>query len=184
MQKKQKIGIVTRQDILEKQAKYCYLSIGSNLGDRVSNIERAKILLFQNNIFIQNFSSYYETPSWPDKKFPKFLNVVLKIKTKLSLVDLFKLVKKIKKKIGRKNALKNYPRVCDIDIVDYKGLYLKNKLNDHKIETPHPRMHNRNFVIFPLFEVNNSWIHPKTKANINTLVNQLSHKDFSDIRIV
>ena len=102
MQKKQKIGIVIRQDILEKQVKYSYLSIGSNLGDRISNIERAKILLFQHNIFIQDFSSFYETPSWPDEKFPKFLNIVLKIKTKLSLIDLFRLVKKIEKKVGRK----------------------------------------------------------------------------------
>ncbi len=184
MQKKQKIGIVIRQDILEKQVKYSYLSIGSNLGDRISNIERAKILLFQHNIFIQDFSSFYETPSWPDEKFPKFLNIVLKIKTKLSLIDLFKLVKKIEKKVGRKKNLKNYPRVCDIDIIDYKGLNLQNKLNDHKIVTPHPRMHHRNFVIFPLFEVNKSWIHPKTKANINNIVNQFSDKDFSDIRIV
>ena len=174
-----------KQDISERQVKSTYLSIGSNLGDKRANIEKAKHFLSQNDILIQNTSSYYETPSWPNKSFPKFFNIIVKIKTKLSLVDLFTTIKKIEKDIGRKKALRNYPRVCDIDIIDFKGKCLNVQLeNNSNIQTPHPRMYNRNFVIFPLYEVNKSWIHPKTKANIYTIIKKFRNVDFSDIRIV
>ena len=83
-----------------------------------------------------------------------------------------------------KNAPRNYPRICDIDIIDFKGLHLKTKSDNNYIEVPHPRMNRRNFVIFPLYEVNKAWIHPKTNMNINSLINQLEQVDFSDIRIV
>ena len=62
-----------KQDILEKRAKYSYLAIGSNLGDKLSNIEFAKILLINNKIYIEDVSSFYETPSWPNKNFQNFL---------------------------------------------------------------------------------------------------------------
>ena len=81
-------------------------------------------------------------------------------------------------------SIKNCPRICDIDIIDFKGLNLKTNLNGQKIVTPHPRMHNRNFVLFPLFELNKRWIHPKTKQKINELINRFNNMDFSDIRIV
>ena len=172
------------QDILEKQVKFIYLSIGSNLGDKFANIERAKNLLLQNNIYIEDSSSYYETQSWPNKNFPKFFNIVIKIKTQLSLVDLFKTIKKIEKIMGRKKALINHPRICDIDIIDFKGLNLKVQFNGQNIVTPHPRMHKRNFVIFPLYELNKTWVHPKTRVNINNIINQFKGMELSDIRIV
>ena len=173
-----------KQDILEKQARSIYLAIGSNLGEKRKNIEYAKQLLLLNKIFIEDASSYYETPSWPNKKLPKYYNVILKVKTDLSLINLFKIVKNIEKKIGRKKKPINYPRLCDIDIIDFKGLCLKAQLYSNIIETPHPRMNNRSFVIIPLYELNKYWIHPKTKRNINSLINQLDNVDFSDIRIV
>ena len=172
------------RDILEKPVKFTYLSLGSNLGDKMANIELAKHLLINNKILIEDSSSYYESPSWPDKNQPKFLNIILKVKTNLSLVNLFKIIKNIEKKIGRKKAPRNYPRICDIDIIDFKGLHLKTKSDNNYIEIPHPRMNRRNFVIFPLYEVNKAWIHPKTNMNINSLINQLEKADYSDIRIV
>ena len=87
-----------KQDILEKQVEYTYLALGSNLGDKRRNIETAKSLLINNKIFIDDISSYYETSSWPDKNLPKFYNIILKVKTNLSLVNLFKIVKNIEKK--------------------------------------------------------------------------------------
>ena len=173
-----------RQDILEKQVKSSYLGIGSNLGNKLLNIEKARNLLINNKILIEDTSSYYETPSWPNRSFPNFINIVIKIKTELSLEDLFTVAKSIEKKVGRKKALRNFPRMCDIDILDFKGKCLNTQIKNDTIETPHPRMHTRNFVIFPLYEVNKSWIHPKTKVKINFLISQLKNKDFSDIRIV
>ena len=173
-----------KQDISEKQANFVYLSIGSNLGDRLTNIESTKKLLILNEIFIQDSSSYYETPSWPNRNFPKFYNIILKVKVDMSLIGLFKVVKNIEKKVGRKKSLKNYPRICDIDIIDFKGINLKTEFNGQEIEAPHPKMHKRNFVIFPLYELNKNWIHPKTKVKINHIINQFKGLELSDIRIV
>ena len=65
-----------------------------------------------------------------------------------------------------------------------RGLNLKSQFNGQNIVVPHSRMQTRNFVIFPLYELNKSWIHPKTKININSLIYQFKNSDFSDIRIV
>ena len=83
LQKKIEIGIVTKLDTLENQAKDIFLGIGSNLGNRINHIERAKSLLLENNINLISISSYYETPSWPDPKNPKFINIVLKVRCTL-----------------------------------------------------------------------------------------------------
>ena len=102
-----------KQDTLENQVKIVYLAIGSNLGSKVINIEKAKLLLLTNNIEIIKCSNYYETYSWPNKNFPKYLNIIVKAKTKLKLQNLFTLVKSIEKKIGRNKAPKNYPRTLN-----------------------------------------------------------------------
>ena len=73
-----------KQDISENQVKSVFLAIGSNLGNRLTNIEKAKSLLLENNINLISVSNYYETPSWPDPKNPKFINIVLKITTELT----------------------------------------------------------------------------------------------------
>ena len=74
-----------------------YLGIGSNLGNKRRNIERAKFNLFMNNIKILRCSSYYESLSWPNPNNPKFLNIVLEIKTNFGPLELFKKCKKIEK---------------------------------------------------------------------------------------
>ena len=67
------------QDISENLAKIVYLGIGSNLGVRSENIEKAKFHLKENNIKFISISKYYETPSWPNPTYPKYLNIILKI---------------------------------------------------------------------------------------------------------
>ena len=92
-----------KQDISEKAAKIVYLAIGSNLGNRINNIEMAKIKLSENKIKILKTSSYYETLSWPDNNNPKFYNIVLKVKTNFDVMKLLSICKKIEKSLGRKN---------------------------------------------------------------------------------
>ena len=148
-QKKQEIGIVKNQDTSENQVKIVYLGIGSYLGSKVINIEKAKLLLLTNNIEIMKSSNYYETYSWPNKNFPKYLNIIIKIKTKLNLNNLFILIKSIEKKLGRKKIPINYPRTCDIDIIDYNEKSISSHVYNHKVTVPHPRMKTRNFVLIP-----------------------------------
>ena len=165
------------QDILENQAKIIYLGIGSNLGNKKDNIEKAKFKLIQNNIKIIKLSSFYETLSWPNRKHPKFLNIVLKVFTDFNPEKLLKICKNIEASIGRKKRPKNSPRECDIDIIDYKNF----KMNG-KISLPHPRMHNRNFVLLPLYEINKAWKHPVSKSHIKKLIISLPNRDITTIK--
>ena len=163
--------------MLENPVKSIYLGIGSNLGNRKKNIEKAKFQLIKNNIKILKSSNYYESLSWPDFRKPKFLNIALEISTSLDPLSLLKVCKTIEKKLGRKKSLKNSPRECDIDILDYKNRKIK-----EQIILPHPRMHKRNFVLLPLFEINKAWKHPLKKQDIKTLISTLSNRDIRSIK--
>ena len=168
---------MTKQDILENQVKTIYLGIGSNLGSRINNIEKAKSFLLENNINFVSISSYYETPSWPNPKNPKFINIVLKVESSLMPIELLNLCKSIEVKLGREISPKNSPRECDIDIIDYNGLILKGRLI-----LPHKMMHKRNFVLFPLYEIEKEWVHPIKKVNIKKLILSLSNNDIRSIK--
>ena len=166
-----------KQDISKNQVKNIFLGIGSNLGNRIINIENAKSYLLENNINFISVSNYYETPSWPDPKKPKFINIILKATCKYKPKEMLALCKNIETKLGRKKSPKNSPRVCDIDIIDFDGMVLKDKLS-----LPHTRMHERNFVLFPLFEIEKEWVHPIKKVNIKKLIFSLSIKDIRSIK--
>ena len=166
-----------KQDISGNQVKSIFLGIGSNLGNKKKNIEKAKFFLIENNITILKSSTYYESLSWPNPKKPKFLNIVLSVSTKLSPFDLLKMCKKIEIDLGRKERSKNAPRECDIDILDYQ----KKKMNIG-ICLPHPRIHKRNFVLLPLFELNKAWKHPISKFDIKKLILSLPNKDITSIK--
>ena len=170
---------MTKRDILENQVRSIYLGIGSNLGNKKSNIEKAKFKLLQSNIKILKSSSYYVSLSWPNPNNPKFLNIVLKISTSLSPIKLIKLCKSIEKSLGRKKALRNSPRICDIDILDYNR-----KLINKELILPHPRLDRRNFVLLPLFELDKGWIHPLSKLHIKTLIHYLSNRDITSIKLI
>ena len=154
-----------------------YIGIGSNLGNRIENITKAKYFLDLNGINITKSSNYYETLSWPDPNKPKFINIVVQSNTIESPEKLLKIFKSIEKKLGRKKKLKNSPRTCDIDIISYNQ-----KILTGNITIPHERMHKRNFVLIPLFELNKNWFHPKTNENIKKLIFSLSIKDIRSIK--
>ena len=168
-----------RQDILENQAKIVFLGIGSNLGLRKINIEKAKFLLSEYNLNFLSISSYYETPSWPDPRKPKFLNIILKLKCNYSAQELLKVCKTIELQLGRKKAKKNAPRTCDLDIIDFNSIV--SKKND-EINLPHKMMHKRNFVLFPLFEIQKNWVHPNKQTHVKTLISLLPDRDIRSIK--
>ncbi len=161
-----------------------YLSIGSNLGDKKNNLEKTKHLINLKKIDIVSSSSIYKTASWPDANFPEYLNIVIKVNTKLNLIELFKCLKLIEKELGRKKAPKNYPRQCDIDIIDFKGSNIKKVVDNQVVIVPHPRMINRNFVLFPLFEIDKNWIHPKNGQKISYLISNLEINQIRSIKIL
>ena len=163
----------------EKQAKIIYLSIGSNLGNRKKNIEKTKFKLYSKGINIIKSSNYYETLSWPNPNNPKFYNIILKVSSDLKILELLKICKQIETSLGRKKAPKNSPRTCDIDIIDYNQ-----KITVNGINVPHPRMHLRNFVLIPLFEIEKNWRYPNSKRHIKNLIFSLSNSDIRSIKFV
>ena len=169
-----------KQDTLENLAKLAYLAIGSNLGNRISNITITKFELEKYEIKILKSSSNYISESWPDTSMPRYINVVLKIKTSLSPLKLLKICNLIELKLGRIRSKINAPRTCDIDIIDYDKKILNEK--NSKLVLPHPRMNKRNFVLIPLYEINKSWNHPKSKINIVNLINSLPVKNLRSIK--
>ena len=169
-----------KQDISENLAKSVYLAIGSNLGNKINNIELAKLELEKYRIKILKSSSNYISESWPDITKPKYINIVIKIKTSLGCVELLKICNKVEFKLGRVRQEINAPRTCDIDIIDYNKKITHQKNN--RLILPHPRMCKRNFVLLPLFEIEKTWKHPKSRINIVNLISSLPVKDLRSIK--
>ena len=171
-----------KQDTLENRAKLVYLGIGSNLGNKKINIEKTKFEIEKNGIKIESCSSFYETDSWPNNKFPKYFNIVLKAKTFFKPQDLLKKIKEIEILVGRKMSLKNYPRICDIDIIDYDQKNFKINNKNQKLIIPHQKLHERNFVLLPLYEIAKNWLHPKKNKKISELLSDLDVNNLRSIK--
>ena len=131
-----------KQDILENQVNLVYLALGSNLGNKKTNLNKCIDLIKKEEIFIKKRSKFYSTKSWPNENYPNFINSILLVEAKFNIVELFLKIKKIEKKLGRTKSKRNHPRVCDIDIIDYNGEIIHRKFGKHKLNIPHKRMHN------------------------------------------
>ena len=142
------------------------LGLGSNLhssfGDRFQNINLAISYLESYKIKVLNKSSFYETPSYPNNKNPKFINLVIEISTNLSPVDLASASIAIEEKLERNRTFKNDPRTCDIDIIDYNSKIINFKYKNSEFTVPHDKIVYRNFVLISLKEILPNWHHPKT----------------------
>ena len=161
------------------------LGLGSNLsssfGDRYANIEIAISYLEKYEIKVIKKSSFYETPSYPNKENPKFINVIIGVKTHLNPTDLASVLIFIEEMLERKREKKNDPRTCDIDIIDYNNQIINFKYKNLNFTVPHKDLTHRNFVLFPLQEILSEWNHPKTKEHISVLIDRLSNEDKKSI---
>jgi len=164
----------------EKQAKIAYIGIGSNLGNKKKNIELSKYLLEKKQIKILKVSSMFESLSWPNTKNPKFINIVIKIKTTLTPQNLMKVCLDVEKSLGRRRFKRYQPRTCDIDILDYDRKIIVEK----NLKLPHPRMHTRNFVLLPFFEIDRTWIHPLKKIDIKKLLSFIKESDLISVKLI
>jgi len=161
------------------------LGLGSNLsssfGDRFENLNLAISYLETYQIKIINRSSFYETPSYPDIKNPKFINLVVDVSTYLLPEDLASVLIFVEEKLERKRIKKNEPRTCDIDIIDYNGKVMEFTYKNLIFKVPHEKLIYRNFVLFPLQEIAPKWVHPKNKDSIDVLINKLPNEEKKSI---
>ena len=86
--------------------------------------------------------------------------------------------------LGRKKSFKNAPRVCDIDILDYDQKVFKIENKNDFIYIPHPRLHQRSFVLLPLFEISKTWIYPKKNKKISDLLVNLGTNNLRTIKLI
>jgi 2-amino-4-hydroxy-6-hydroxymethyldihydropteridine diphosphokinase len=144
-----------------------YLALGSNLGDRLSNLKQA-IAALPPQMEVKTKSSIYETMPWGYKDQPKFLNQVIKANTYLDPEPLLKHLKRLEVALGRKESFPNGPRLIDMDILFYNNLVL----NSPSLVIPHPRLHERGFVLLPLREISPDLVHPVNKKSVREMVAQ------------
>ena len=127
-----------------------YLGLGSNMGNKRENINRAVELLDTGeNIIVTGLSSYYETEPVGYLDQDLFLNIVVEINTNLGPYELLDYCNNIEKELKRKRTITWGPRTIDIDILCYEGLSSR----EDKLSVPHPRMMERAFVMVPLYEL-------------------------------
>ncbi len=144
---------------------HVYLLIGGNIGDRLANLENARICIAEKCGPIRRASSIYETEAWGFKAQPAFYNQALFIETELNPKELLETLLNIEKSMGRTRWIPLGPRNIDIDIIYYDQTVIETP----DLIIPHPRMTERNFVLAPLAEIAADFMHPtfhKTNAQL------------------
>jgi 2-amino-4-hydroxy-6-hydroxymethyldihydropteridine diphosphokinase len=142
-----------------------YLALGSNLGDRAENLKEA-VASLSPQMVVKAKSHVYETPPWGYEDQPKFLNQVVKVQTYLEPEPLLKHIKRLEIALGRKASFRNGPRLIDIDILFYDDRVVNTPI----LTIPHPRLHERGFVLLPLLDIAPDLVHPLTRKSVREMV--------------
>ena len=153
--------------------KHIFISLGSNLGNRLDNLTKALILLEAEDIKVLVISPIYETLPWGFES-TSFYNACAELETTMTPEHLIKTLLKVEEKLGRvRNSEDGYSaRIIDLDILSFDDLIINSSL----LTLPHPRLHLRNFVLVPLSQIAPSWRHPILKKSISTLIHESPDK--------
>lgn len=157
------------------------LGFGSNLGNSIQIINDAYLALENIGCTILEKSSFYESAPWGFESEHNFINSCILLQTKLDASELLLKLKTIENQLGRtsKSISETYSdRTIDIDILFFDNLVIEND----QLVIPHPRLAERNFVLFPLQEIAQNYIHPKLKLTVDQLL--YNTKDKNAIRLV
>jgi len=143
-----------------------YIGIGSNIEDRDKNLNRAiEMLNLANDVEITAVSSYINTAPVGYTDQPDFLNAAVEVKTTLAAKELLEICKYIEKELKRERIIRWGPRIIDLDILLYGDLIQ----DEEALTIPHPRMHEREFVLKPLNEIAPQAFHPVLKQTISEI---------------
>jgi 2-amino-4-hydroxy-6-hydroxymethyldihydropteridine diphosphokinase len=157
--------------------KFIYLSLGSNLGDRAANLERAISALPEAGVRVLRRSSLYETEPVDFLAQPWFLNCVVEAETSMTPRQLLHALQGIERSLGSTKLVARGPRIIDIDILFYGASVIRTE----EMEIPHPRMDKRRFVLAPLAELAPRLRHPVLGITIAELI--AAAQDSSTVRL-
>ncbi|QQR82041.1 MAG: 2-amino-4-hydroxy-6-hydroxymethyldihydropteridine diphosphokinase [Deltaproteobacteria bacterium] len=149
------------------------MAVGSNLGDRLQNIQTVQQKLNTSEIKVLRTSPFYETQALcrPDQDFmPDFLNGVFEVKTSLSPEALLNAIEKIERDMGRTSKSDWSPRVIDLDILFYGDQII----DTAHLQIPHPEIQNRWFVLKPLSDLIPDFKHPLLLKTVQQLLSELT----------
>ncbi|MGN7786761.1 2-amino-4-hydroxy-6-hydroxymethyldihydropteridine diphosphokinase [Niabella sp. 22666] len=149
----------------DQKIKETYLIMGTNLGNRKANLQRAIVEIEQHIGPILNASSVYETEPWGVTDQPGFYNQVLKVATSLNPQQLLTATLAIENEMGRIRAERYGARIIDIDILFFDDLVI----DTDQLTIPHPRIIERNFVLAPLAEIAHDLVHPLLHQTISEI---------------
>jgi 2-amino-4-hydroxy-6-hydroxymethyldihydropteridine diphosphokinase len=144
------------------------LSLGGNQGDIKKTFLSVKNMITQEVGSIIKESSIYQTQAWGVKNQPDFLNQVIVIETNLSPLAILEKCLMVEIELGRKRLKKWGERTIDIDLLFYNNEIIQTE----NLQIPHPRISERNFILFPLNEIIPNFIHPVLNISIKNLKNE------------
>ncbi len=150
--------------------KEVFLLLGSDMGDRLSNLSQARDFICAAVGALLEQSPIYETEAWGFASEALFLNQVLRVESDLSAFDLLELLKQIELRMGRlPSLLEGYvSRAIDIDI-----LFYGNELIDSEhLTIPHSKLHERRFALLPMVDIASDMYHPLLKKSLIQLLNE------------
>jgi len=147
-----------------------YIGIGSNLGDKISQCEKAisEILITDCHKLLAK-SSLYKTQPLGYTSQDWFVNGVIKIETNLEAPDLLRTLKTIESQLGRTETFRWGPRTIDLDILFFDDT----EIHIGELRIPHPFIQDRQFVLIPLAEIDPALVHPVLKKTVQELLNNL-----------
>ena len=145
-----------------------FIGIGANIGRVRENFVRA-LRSIEKCAHVVTLSSLYESDPVGPQDQPRFTNAVVKVETELSPFELLDHLKAIEREIGRKKTKKWGPRVIDLDIIFYGDLVI----STDSLVIPHPRAHERRFVLEPLLEIEPAAWHPAKKMSVKDICSGL-----------
>jgi 2-amino-4-hydroxy-6-hydroxymethyldihydropteridine diphosphokinase len=151
-----------------------YLLLGGNIGNRDIYLTIAREKVSQLIGEIERTSSVYETEPWGFKDEKPFLNQVMISLTTMKPREIMNIIRNIEESLGRVRGIKDHytARTIDIDILFYDNMVI----NDHDLVIPHPRIHERRFVLQPLVEIEPGLMHPVLNKTIAVLNDECADK--------